>query len=226
MPLIAAIKQRDTARVEELLAQHPKLARRPDARGLTPLLWAIYSFQRDLVKLIAPLARPLSCFEAAALGDLKRLNRILKSKRVSLADYSPDGWTALHLAAAYGGAQAAELLLRAGADVHQRSRNLFFNQPLHACVAISHSVEIARVLVNFGAAVNAWQHGGLTPLHLAAGCGDRTMVEFLLRCGAHLHPTTNDGRTALDLARDCRQTDEKLLALLTAASRRAGAGQR
>ena len=56
------------------------------------------------------------------------------------------------------------------------------------------------MLLAAGADVDARQAGGFTPLHAAAQNGDPEMVELFLSAGADPLATTDDGRTAADLA--------------------------
>jgi ankyrin repeat protein len=50
--------------------------------------------------------------------------------------------------------------------------------------------------------VNAKQRHGWTPLHGAAHSGDRELVELLLARGADPDAKHQEGKTALDLARE------------------------
>jgi ankyrin repeat protein len=115
---------------------------------------------------------------------------------------SPDGWTPLHLAAAFGGPQAAALLLEHGADVKQVSRNPAHNQALHACIALGHNLETAQLLLDHGADVNATQAGGYTPLHQAAAAGLTEMAKLLLEAGANPAARCDQGKTPADYARE------------------------
>ena len=199
--VIEAVKTGDRGRVEELLRNNAGQAASVDDNGVSALLISIYYGQRDIAQLLAEHVPTMTIHEAAALGDLPTL-RVLSRWRDTLTSYSADGWTPLHLAAAFGGDDAVQFLLEQGADVHQRSRNALNNQPLHACVAISKSTHAAKLLLDHGADVNATQHGGFTPLHAAAFSGELALVRLLVDSGAALDPKTNDGQTALDLARE------------------------
>ena len=117
----------------------------------------------------------------------------------SLKAHSHDGWTALHLAAHFGHADAARLLLRHGADVHARSTNPLDNEPLHAALP-GRSLDVARALLDAGADPNAVEHGGFVPLHQAAEPGDLPLIQLLLDRGARPHRKDDQGRTPLDLA--------------------------
>ena len=81
-----------------------------------------------------------------------------------------DGFTALHLAAFFGGAAVARRLLDAGADPDAVARNPMAVRPLHSAVA-GGQVEVALALIAAGADVGARQRHGWTPLHGAAQAG-------------------------------------------------------
>jgi ankyrin repeat protein len=75
-----------------------------------------------------------------------------------------EGWTPLHEAAAMGNKAIAELLLKAGADVHARNNNGY--TPLH--VAVEHrQPELAELLLANKADPNERDKSGRTPLDLA-----------------------------------------------------------
>lgn len=199
--VIEAVKSGDRARVEQAIAANAALAASLDDNGVSALLTAVYYGQREIADLLASKVSTMSMHEGAAIGDLATI-RALGRWPDTLRDYSPDGWTPLHLAAAFGGPDAVRTLLELGADPNQRSRNALNNTPLHACAAISHSVEMARMLLDRGADVNAVQHGGFTALHSAAFNGSTDLVRLLLARGADRNLRTDDGQTAVDLARE------------------------
>lgn len=199
--VIEAVKAGDKAKVEQLIGENPGLSASVDDNGTSALLTAIYYGQRQIADLLASKVPTMTIHEAAALGDVQTL-KVLSRWKDTLSSYSPDGWTPLHLAAAFGGAEATEFLLNEGADPNARSKNALDNNALHACCAISHNAHIAKLLLDKGADVNAIQHGSFTALHSAAFSGDLPMVRLLLDSGAKLDPKTDDGQTALDLARE------------------------
>jgi ankyrin repeat protein len=199
--VIEAVKAGDRAKVEELISGNAGLSMSVDDNNTSALLTAIYYGHRDIAELLASKVPTMTIQEAAALGDMQTL-RVLSRWKDTLNSYSPDGWTALHLAAAFGGPEATEFLLSQGADPNARSKNPLDNNPLHACVAIGHNTHTAKLLIDKGADVNAVQHGGFTALHSAAFSGDLPMTRLLLDAGARLDPKTDDGQCALDLARE------------------------
>jgi len=64
------------------------------------------------------------------------------------------------------------------------------------------TIEVARLLVEAGADVNATAAGGYTPLHLAASQGSREIVALLLESGANRETRCDQGKTAADYARE------------------------
>ncbi len=197
--LIDAVTAGDTDRVRELLAADPSLVAAHDQEGVSAVLLARYRFDRATTDALLAADPELDVFEAAALGYVDRLRERLLDDAGIVAAFSPDGFTALHLAAFFGKPEAARILLEHGAGVDVYTRNPFANQPLHAAAAGRH-IEVCRVLLAVGADVNATQHGGYTPLHEAAQHGDVEMSELFLSAGADPSLMTDAGETAADLA--------------------------
>jgi ankyrin repeat protein len=204
--LIDAVTAGDTARVREILAEDPSLVAARDDAGVSALLLARYRFDRETTDALLAADPELDVFEAAALGYVDRLRERLLESDDAAAAFSPDGFTALHLAAFFGKAEVARLLLEHGAAVDAYTRNPFANQPLHAAAAGRH-IEVCRILLAAGADVNATQHGGYTPLHEAAQHGDVELSELFLSAGADPALVTDTGETAAQTAAAAGHTD-------------------
>jgi ankyrin repeat protein len=99
--------------------------------------------------------------------------------------------------------------------VDAASRNDFRVAPLHSAVAGRGHAAIARRLVEVGADVNVRQRHGWTPLHGAVHMGDADLVRFLLSHGADPKAATDDGETAIDMAR--KAGDQQMVELLSGA---------
>jgi ankyrin repeat protein len=205
--IFAAIKAGDAEKVRALLASDSQLARSRDANGVSAILTATYHGHAALAQMLANVAANLDVFEAAALGQPQRLQPLLDKDPNLVHSYSGDGWTPLHLAAAFGGEESVRLLLARGADARQRSKNPLDNTALHASLALRPSIQVAAWLLGAGADINAKQHGGYTALHQAAASGNLEMIEFLLSRGADAGARTDDGKTPADLARERGKTE-------------------
>lgn len=201
--LLVAVKAGDADALRAVLARDPAAAH---ARGGdSPLLVALYHGRRDLAELLRAHGRRPDAFEAAALGDAERLRAVLDAEPAASTALSSDGWTALHLAAFFGHADAMRLLLERGADPNARSTSAMANTPLHAVLAGPAGVAGVRLLVDAGADVNARQHGGYTALQAAAQHGAIDIIDLLLDAGADVDAAADDGRRPVDFARQKAQ---------------------
>lgn len=198
---IEAIKTGELNRVKAMLTADPALIDARAPTGESAVLTAVYHRQREIVNLLVARGASLTLFEACAAGEIERVERLLDAggDAARLDAYSADGWTPLHLAAFFGHAKVAELLLARGADVAARSRNANRNTPLHAALAGNHRL-LAGLLVGAGADVNAADAAGWRPLHLAAAANDLDAIRALVAQGADVHAANGEGRTPLSIA--------------------------
>jgi ankyrin repeat protein len=197
--LFAAIDAGDAGGVETILDTDPGVASARDASGVSALMRAIYRFDVDMVEMVKTRVEALDVFEAAALGDVDRLEELLVAEPSLAAAYSGDGFTALHFAAFFGGRSAAALLIEHGAEVDAFGRGWMTGTALHSAVSRLQR-EVVRVLLEAGANPNVRQSAGWTPLHAAAANGDLASVELLLAAGADPAATNDEGRSVADLA--------------------------
>jgi ankyrin repeat protein len=181
--LMAAVIAGEADEVRRMVADDPSLAASRGDDGVSALLQARYRHDRAMIDALMSADPELDLFEAAALGYADRVRERLEADPGGIGAFSADGFTALHLAAFFGKADVARLLLTSGADVAAYTRNPFVNQPLHAAAAGGH-LEICRMLLAAGADVDATQHGDFAPLDEAAQHGDDEMVELFLSAGA------------------------------------------
>ena len=192
--------------LRENLADDPALAKSRDETGLSLLMQACYRKRPELVDLLRATGLELDLFEAAAVGDRERVAALLAKGPQSLGEYSPDGFTALHLASFFGHTQVMALLLEQGADADAVSRNGAELRPIHSAAAATDRMGVQRLLER-GADVNARQKGGFTALHAASAAGDIGLIETLLVGGADPGLSAADGRNAAALADERRHVD-------------------
>jgi ankyrin repeat protein len=205
------IQSGSTAEVADAVQADPGLLLSRDPQGVSPLLWAIY-FGQAMVRdfFLARLAADriaLDIFEAAATGNVPALHSLLEADPNLVHAFSGDGWTPLHLAAAFGNAASVSSLITAGAALDAVSRNPQQNQPLHAALALGRNPETIRVLLENGASANAVQAGGFTPLFSAATANRKDLAELLLARGADPSHSSDQGKTAADFARERGHTE-------------------
>ena len=121
--------------------------------------------------------------------------------------------TATSTAVGFGDAATTRALLDAGVQAGETDGAGF---TLLYLAVVSNRLDVARLLIERGAGVNAVDKHGMTPLLYAASAdfGDSSMVELLLKLGANPAARTREGLTALDLAR--KYNHKCLLASLSA----------
>jgi ankyrin repeat protein len=195
-----------TAEVADAVKSDPALASCRDANGVSALLWSIYFGQepvRDYLRArLADGGVALDIFEAAAVGDAARLGAILDAKPDAVNAVAGDGWTALHLAAAFGTPAAVALLIERGAHVDAVSENPQRNQPLHAALALGRNSETIKLLLASGADPDAMQTGGYTAIFSAAAANRRDLVELLIAHGADPGWESENAKTPAEFARE------------------------
>lgn len=93
----------------------------------------------------------------------------------------------------------ARSILSANVNVNVTEKNYDGATPLFMAVE-NGNVEVAKMLLNFGAKVNARNNRRQTPLMMLDGDATAELVDLLVTNGARLNLTDNQGNTALILA--------------------------
>lgn len=195
-----ALTGNELSTVKSLASGDPELLARP-IDGVSPMMQALYHRATDVAAWLRDYAIELTVHEAAALGDVEALERILSADPACINEHARDGFMPLHLAAFFGHPRAVTLLLANGAEVNAIAENPTRVRPLHSAVASRHTTAVHAIL-DAGPDVNAKQAGGFTALHAAALHGDEAMVALLLEARADTSIAADDGRTAADFARE------------------------
>jgi ankyrin repeat protein len=225
-PLADRIEAGDRKGTLELIARKtPVNSAQPD--GSTPLHWAVYRVDEELVKALlargakadvvnsygsSPLAEAVRVANASLVGML--LDAGANANRAN-----EDGETPVMLAARTGSVKVAEILVSHGANVNARER--FRDQTALMWAAAESHPEMVSFLISKGAAVNVrakandWENqitseprvqyrptGGLTSLLYAARGGCQGCIEALLKGGADIDLPNPDGMTPLMMAID------------------------
>jgi uncharacterized protein len=195
------VRAGDTVRLKALLAAEPGLVNTRNERGHSPVLIAQYHHKKEAVAVLLAAGPDLDLFDAASVGDTKRVAALLDRDPSQINAYSSDGFYPLGLAAFFGQPETVKLLLSRGAALTQVARNPMRVQPLNAAVA-GRSMEVVRLLVEAGAPIDPQQQEGWTPLHGAVHQGNIEMTKYLLAHGADPKLPNEKGKNALGLAAD------------------------
>jgi ankyrin repeat protein len=195
---IAAIKRNDVAEVQALLDESQDLVHAKDGDN-SAVLTAVYYGARDVVPVLLERGAVLNFFEAVAVGEVEQALRMLNESPSLATAYSHDGFTGLMLASFFGHFDIVKELLSRGAEVNAVARNPMKVMALHSAVARKHT-QIAQLLMEHGADVNAAQQGGFTPLLEAVHNEQVEMVGLLLAHGADPNQKNDEGVSPLALA--------------------------
>src|SRR4051812_36336853 len=172
--LFDSIRSGNAEEVKALLAADPQLRSSRTPEGATPVLWAIYTGHSDLAPLLLGSRAP-DFFEACALGRTERVGDLLAADSSIVNGHSPDGFTGLGFACFFRHYDTAKLLLDRGADAGLSSHNPLRVAPLHSAVAADR-LDLVELLLAHGADPNPREGSGSTPLHTAAGHGNREII--------------------------------------------------
>jgi ankyrin repeat protein len=222
--LIAAIKSGNRAAALKLLGEKANV-HVTDANGATPLHYAVYQEDADLVeRLLKAGAKPsvANAFnstplaEAAAVGNAAII-RLLVGAGADPNSSNPEGQTALMAVARTGHVEAARALLDAGARVNAVEQ--WGGQSALMWAAAQKQPAMVKLLIERGADVNVrgmsreWERritaeprpkdlhrGGFTALLYAAREGCVECAKHLVKGGADIDLTDPDRTTPLVLA--------------------------
>jgi uncharacterized protein len=200
-----AIKQGDLEEVQRLLTANTSLIHEKE-NGLSPIMVAAYRKEMKIADFLADKTGNLSIFESAALGKTHQISRQIARDHLLVNAYSDDGFQPLGLACFFDQYQAAELLIKAGANINSPSRNELNATPLQSAVAAGHS-KITALLLKNDADPNVREQNGYTPLHAAAQNGNTEIIRALLFNGANLTIRSQDGKLPIDLALEAGHTE-------------------
>ncbi len=214
--LFAAIESGEVDRVRAMLDDDPALATSRDAEGVSALMRARYRLDEALIDAVRTRVPDRDLFEAASFGDVQRVTELLAMNSASVDARSGDGFTALHLAAFFGHAEAVRLLVTHGAEVDAHGSGWMTGTALHSAVS-GRRVDVVRLLLEAGADPNARQAGGWTPSHAAARNGDSGSIALLLAAGSDAAALNDEGTSVLEMAR--QSGDDEATAMIEAGLR-------
>ena len=199
MSLFDLVASRDTAALQQGLADDPAGATARNADGASLLAVAAYNGNAEAIALIRAALPSIDAYEAILVGDLPRLKAALADGWDGNAP-SPDGFTPLGLAAFFGRRDIFDLLLPLTKDINARATNPQQVAALHAAAAVR-AVPVVEKLLRADADPNLPQQQGFVALHTAAIHGDALLAGLLLLFGADPKLRDAAGKSAADHAR-------------------------
>lgn len=157
---------------------------------------AQYFVQRGVSQL-SPYDTEETVLHVASRTNALRVLSLLAPNNKELDRLDPDGFAAIHHAAAGGDKVCLNIFLKAGCQVDLLTRNK--DTALHLA-AEAGCADNLILLVEANANLQLKNHRGYTALHLAARSHSLECVEILLKGRADPNIEDNEGRTPLHLA--------------------------
>jgi ankyrin repeat protein len=211
-PIHTAALEGDLVKVRELAHKGNNINQKSSAadsyEGFTPLHMAINNGHKDValylikggaqVNVAGKIGRtPL---HLAAYNGMPQVAKLLVSRGGNVKASSSDGATPLHSAAISikNNIQLLELLLSKGADVNS-GRGTKIGTPLILAAKYG-DVDVARILVNNGADINAQDASGNSALHIASQFGRLDFVNYLLIKNPDVNLVNSDNNSPLHVA--------------------------
>jgi ankyrin repeat protein len=199
--LFESIRTGDAGKVRELVGANAELVNARNPQLLSAVLMSCYQGRTEIRDLLIEKGATLELHEAAAAGNLNRVKELVEGDSGLAKSYSPDGFPALALAAAFGHEDVARYLHGEGAAVNAVATNGTGYTALTGAVASGHA-SIAKWLAENGADVNHRYAKGHSPVLEAATNGKLEILKSLVANGADLHARTDDGKNALTFAQE------------------------
>ncbi len=214
-----AINANDAERVKFLVEKGADV-NQPDPQGWTPLQNAARQRKDGIIKTLVELGadpnRPaedgMTPLVAAAMRDHVPSVKALLEAGANAEQPGPEGFRPLALAIAESKYEVAKALIEGGADVSVASGEDGLT-PLMLIAAQTGPAEgarflpgstrpsdIAKILIERGADINAQSKSGITALMVAATHNSAPMIGFLMDAGADPTVKNNLGLTASDVA--------------------------
>ena len=195
----------------------------PDNYGETPLHKAARAGNIEVASmLLAAGAEPDPISEkgvtplylAASKGHSEIVIKLIEFN-VEVNLKQENGFTPLSQAVRNGHIDTVSILLANGAEVNTREISLVENNTALHCAAFNGYSEIAILLINSGADVNAITKLGWTPLHIAASAGHVELASLLIKHDAEVNIMDIQDATPLHFAVFYSCPPELILLLLT-----------
>ncbi len=184
-PLHFAVEEKMTQMVELLLEKGADLNAQ-NGWGITPLCLATVADNQTIIELLMAKNAQVDLATAIVAGQWKQAQALLDAQPTLISEKP----LLIHYTIQQGLVSATSWLLERGVDINIRARYKLGDHvasltPLHAAIK-AERVEIARILLESGADVNAKTIGELeiTPLRGAVFTGNLDLIRLLVKHGA------------------------------------------
>ena len=196
-PLFCAVERNAESIASILIEAGAQVDGLVDQENAIPLHAAIINGNVRLVRLLLNHGANVSldnhyghgCLHLAAVGKRVEIAAILLAAGANINARDDEGWTPLFFAVYECNIDVVKLLIATpGCEINARNLSgesaLTYISTFHNHAEYDVELEIAHVLVNAGAEVDARSKRSWTPLHICCKYGNVGIVRLLLVCGA------------------------------------------
>jgi ankyrin repeat protein len=186
-----------------------------DNRGWTALQYAVHERRFNVVETLlqggaqVETADSTALHHAVELGSIEMIDFIVKLRPSSMQAVDEAKRTALELAMIKDLPDAVSSFLRNGAPVEGYNSTILHQALQYNTVAMVQAILQARP-----DSLNMKDEVGRTPLHMAALGGSIPAMKALIKAGANLNATTDNGRTALHELAASKSPQKDIIELL------------
>ncbi len=226
--LIVAIKTKNIVAVRNI-SKNEQYVNMIGSEGWTPVMYASYrGYNEILVFLLNHHAKvnfishsdEFTPLYLATMWEREKSVQILLSHGAKPNLRSTNGWTAVMHASVNCNSAIMRLLLSKGASPNFRLRDDGKTALMLASGnrSSTKSRDVVKLLLDYGASVNAESKGGNTALMIASARGNLGTVKLLLKAGSNVGLRNSAGKSALDFATKFKQ--DSIVQLLKAHNKR------
>lgn len=175
-------------------------------KGATPLFVASASDNEELIRVLVKSGakvnfqnkQGVTALQTAVVNENVNAVKVLIELGADVNLKNEIGYTPLHLGAEGDEIEIVRMLIEAGANLHA-TEGVEGGTPLHRVVSnqAQGNVEIAKLLISYGADVNFQNADQSAPLHWACGNNKLTLVKILVEAGADVNIRGVQGTTPL-----------------------------
>ena len=140
-----------------------------------------------------------NALHSASFYGRTEIAKMLVDKGIECHVPDKDQWTQLHLCAQEKHPEIVRYILEHGRGIQINAKSHNGRTPLHSA-SLKGCLEAARILLEFGAALDEVDNKEWTALHVACQHGHTGVAEFLLKQNADPNQLISMGRNALHLA--------------------------